>query len=91
MIQFIIILFGLTMLFVAVTTRIESYIKAIAAQGVILFLLVLFDYGTTNLANLIFLSFETLAVKAIAIPLFLVYIIRKNSIYREVEPTVTNY
>ena len=55
MIQFIIILFGLTMLFAAVTSRIESYIKTIAAQGVILFLLVLFDYSTTNLASLIFL------------------------------------
>ncbi|MCU0848851.1 MAG: hypothetical protein MUD12_13280 [Spirochaetes bacterium] len=91
MIQFIIILFGLTMLYVSVTTRIESYIKAIAAQGVILFLLVLFDYGTTHLANLIFLSFETLAVKAVAIPLFLIYIIRKNGIFREVDPSITNY
>jgi hydrogenase-4 component E len=91
MIQFIIILFGLSMLYVAVTTRIESYIKAIAAQGVILFLLVLFDYGTTHLGSLIFLSFETLAVKAVAIPLFLIHIIRKNGIFREVEPSVTNF
>ena len=42
MIHFIIILFGLTMLYVSVTSRLESYIKAIAVQGVILFLLVLF-------------------------------------------------
>jgi hydrogenase-4 component E len=91
MIHFIIILFGLTMIYVAITVRIESYIKALAAQGVLLFLLVLLDYGTTHLPNLIFLSFETLVVKAIAIPLFLVYIIRKNGIFREVEPSVTNY
>jgi hydrogenase-4 component E len=79
------------MIYVAITVRIESYIKALVAQGVILFLLVLLDYGTTHLANLIFLSFETLVVKAIAIPLFLIYIIRKNGIFREVEPSVTNY
>ncbi len=91
MIPFIIILFGLTMIYVAITVRIEGYIKALVAQGVILFLLVLLDYGTTHLPNLIFLSFETLVVKAIAIPLFLIYIIRKNGIFREVEPSVTNY
>jgi hydrogenase-4 component E len=91
MIHFIIILFGLSMLYVSVTTRIESYIKALAAQGLILFILVLINYSTINLANLIFLSFETLMVKAVAIPLFLIYIIRKNGIYREVDPYVTNY
>jgi len=91
MIQIAIILFGLTMLYVSVTSRLESYVKAIAAQGAILFFLVLLDYGTTNPGNLIFLSFETLAVKAIAIPMFLMYVIRKNGIYREVEPSVTNY
>jgi hydrogenase-4 component E len=91
MIHSIIILFGLTMLYVSTTTRIESYVKAIAAQGVILFLLVLFDYGTSHLGSLIFLSFETLAIKGIAIPLFLMHIIRKNGIFREVQPTMTNY
>lgn len=91
MIQFIIILFGLSMLYVSITTRIESYVKVIAMQGLMLFFLVLFSYGTTHLANLIFLSFETLAVKTIAIPLFLMYVIRKNGIFREIDPYVTNY
>jgi hydrogenase-4 component E len=79
------------MIYVAITIRIEGYIKALTAQGLILFLLVLLDYGTTHFGNLIFLSFETLIVKAILIPLFLMYIIRKNGIFREVEPSVTNY
>jgi hydrogenase-4 component E len=90
MINFIIILFGITMLYISSTTRIESYIKALFVQGLMLFLLVLLDYGAIHLANFLFLSFETLVIKAIAIPLFLMYIIRKNGIFREVEPSVTS-
>ncbi len=90
MINFIIIVFGLTMLYISSTIRIEGYIKALSIQGFLLFFLVLLDYDTIILPNLIFLSFETLAVKAIALPLFLIYIIRKNGIFREVEPSVTS-
>lgn len=90
MIPFIIILFGVTMLYVSSTTRVESFIKALYMQGILLFLLVVFDYGTIHLENFVFLSFETLGVKTLAIPLFISYIIRKNGIYREVEPFVTS-
>jgi hydrogenase-4 component E len=91
MINILIILFGLTMIYVSVTARLESYVKVIAMQGIILFLLVIIDHGSMHLPNLLFLSFETLVVKAIAIPLFLIFIIRKNDIFREVNPYVAHY
>ncbi len=90
MINFTIILFGISMLYISSTTRIESYVKALSIQGFLLFLLVVLDYGSIQLSDLLFLSFETIAVKAVAIPLFLIYIIRKNGIYREIEPYVTS-
>lgn len=90
MIPLIIILFGVTMLYVSSASRIESYIKALNMQGFLLLLLVVFDYGTIHIESFIFLCFETLVVKAIAIPLFITHIIRKNGVYREVDPNVTS-
>ena len=89
---FIIILFGLTMLYIGSASRIETYIKAIAVQGFLLFLLVIIDnYESAHLANLLFLSFETLAVKAVLIPVVLITVVRKNGIHREIEPFIPNF
>ncbi len=88
MIDFMIILFGMTMIYIAGTSRIDVYVRALFMQGILLFLLVITDYGTKHLGNLIFLSFETLVVKAIVIPMFLTKIIHKNEIQREVEPYI---
>ncbi len=89
--QFVIILFGLTMLYVGSTSRIEAYIKALSAQGALLFLLVLLDSASAHLGNTLFLSFETLIVKAVLIPAFLIKIVRKNDINRELEPNIPNF
>ena len=88
MIQTIIILFGLIILYVGTTSRIEGYIKALAAQGGLLFLLVLTDAGEAHLATTLFLSFETLIVKGILIPIILFKVVRKNGIHREIEPNI---
>ncbi|MBN2041602.1 MAG: hypothetical protein JW864_16320 [Spirochaetes bacterium] len=91
MTQFIIILFGLTMFYVASASRIEAYTKAISVQGVLLFLLIIFDYEGGRPANLLFLSFETIAVKAVIIPIVLNTTVRKNGIHREIEPYIPNF
>lgn len=92
MTTFMIILFGLTMLYVGSASRIEAYIKAIAIQGLLLFLLIIIDdYESANLANILFLSFETLVVKAILIPVVLITVVRKNGIHREIEPYIPNF
>jgi hydrogenase-4 component E len=43
------------------------------------------------MANLIFVLLETIIIKAIAIPMFLKYILDKNNITREAEPFVSNF
>ncbi|MEZ4525599.1 MAG: hypothetical protein R2941_06730 [Desulfobacterales bacterium] len=91
MIDFLIVLFGLAMIYIAGTSRIEAYVRALFLQGLLLFVLVLLDHGIMRVPNLVFLSFETLVIKAIVIPLFLIRIIHKNEIERELQPYVPNF
>ncbi len=82
----LIILFGTTILYMFAASRIEAFIKTLAVQGLLLFLLVIHDLHEINLLNIAFLGLETLAVKTAIIPLFLLRVIRRNEIGREVEP-----
>lgn len=87
----LIILLGTSILYVFAASRIESYVKTLALQGLILFLLVILDIKEINWLNIAFLAVETLAVKAIVIPFFLMKVIRKNEIGREVEPYISQF
>jgi hydrogenase-4 component E len=87
----LIILLGTSMLYVFAVSRIEAYVKTLALQGFLLFLLVIIDIKEINWFNIAFLSLETLVIKAIVIPYFLLTVIRKNEIAREVEPYITQF
>ncbi|MHB1686733.1 MAG: hypothetical protein ACYCVH_05080 [Ignavibacteriaceae bacterium] len=87
----LIILFGTSMLYVFAASRIEAYIKTLALQGTLLFLLIVVDIKEINWLNIAFLIVETLVVKAIVIPYFLLTVIRKNEIGREVEPYISQF
>ena len=91
MVNMLIVLFGLTMLYMAATSRIKAHIKMLSIQGLILFLILFLDEDKTNLINLIFLSIETLLVKTILIPLFLTRILNKNEVFRDNEPHIPNF
>ena len=91
MIHFLIVLFGVTMLYVAATSRIEGYIRVLALQGVLLFLLVMTDWPHLQLLNLLFLAVETLGFKTVIIPWFLLRVVRRNGISRELEPYIPNF
>ncbi|MFZ5515470.1 MAG: hypothetical protein ACOY90_02455 [Candidatus Zhuqueibacterota bacterium] len=87
----LIILFGTMMLYVFAASRIEAFIKMLAFQGLILFLLVIIDIHEIIWINIAFLILETLIIKAIVIPWFLLRTIRKNEIGREVEPYISQF
>jgi len=87
----LIILLGTSILYIFAASRIESYVKTLAFQGFALFLLVILDLKEINWINIAFLAIETLVVKAIVIPLFLLRVIRKNEIGREVEPYISQF
>ncbi len=88
MTNFLILLFGVTMIYASSSTRVESYIKTLSFQGVLLFLIVLGNHTWTDYISLAFLAAETLVFKAVIIPLFMTRIVRKNGIFREVEPYI---
>ncbi len=87
----IIILLGTSMLYVFAASRIEAYVKILALQGTLLFLLVVVDIKEINLLNIAFLIVETLIIKTIVIPYFLLKVIRKNEIGREIEPYISQF
>jgi hydrogenase-4 component E len=91
MINMLIVLFGLTMLYMAATSRIKAHIKMLSVQGLILFLILFLDNDKTNFITLAFLSMETLLVKTILIPLFLTRVLNKNEVFRDNEPDIPNF
>jgi len=91
MVSMLIILFGLTMLYMAGTSRIKAHIKMLSFQGFILFLILFSGEDKANIASLIFLSVETLVVKTALIPLFLNEVLRKNEVMRDNEPHIPNF
>jgi hydrogenase-4 component E len=71
--------------------RMLTYIRIIAFQGVLLFGVAFIELIEINMLNLVFVLLETIIIKAIAIPLFIKYIIDRNHITREAEPYVSNF
>ncbi|MCL4538121.1 MAG: hypothetical protein M1378_00720 [Bacteroidetes bacterium] len=91
MTDILIILLGTTMLYVSSVSRIEAYVKTLAAQGFLLFLLVMVGVKEMSWLNIAFLVFETLLVKTVVIPYFLLTVIRRNETPREIEPFISQF
>ncbi len=87
----LIILMGTTVLYVFAASRIEAYVKTLALQGFLLFMLILIDIRNISWFNIVFLVIETLIFKTAVIPYFLLRVIRKNEIGREVEPNLSQF
>jgi hydrogenase-4 component E len=63
----------------------------LAFQGVLLFVVAFLQLQKVIPINLGLILLETIVVKAVAVPLFLVYILRRNNITREAEPFLSNF
>lgn len=87
----LIILFGLTMLYMAATSRIMAHIRILVAQGILLFLICYFGIEKTSVLNCLFLAFETLIVKACVIPMFLNRIVKTTHQYRDAEANIPHF
>ena len=91
MINILLITFTITLIYIAMANRLLTYIRIIAFQGFILFGVAFIQLIEINMVNLIFVLLETIVIKAIAIPMFLKYILDRNHITREAEPFVSNF
>lgn len=87
----LIILFGLTMLYMAVTSRLMAYLRILVLQGILLFLICYFGVEKTSLLNFLFLAFETLIVKAMVIPMFLNKVVKSTHEYRDADANIPHF
>lgn len=87
----LVILFGLTMLYISATGMLGSYVRMLTAQGILLFLIAVINTNEFNFAGFVFVALETLILKAGLIPWFLNKTIRDNEMVREVEPNIPNF
>jgi hydrogenase-4 component E len=71
--------------------RLATYIIVLAFQGMVLFGLTFIELKEINAINLTLILFETVVFKAIAIPAFLNYVIKRNNLTREAEPFVSHF
>jgi hydrogenase-4 component E len=91
MINLLLITFTISLIYLAMANRMMTYIRIIAFQGLLLFGVAFVQLIEINVANLVFVLLETIVIKAVAIPLFLKYILDRNRITREAEPYVSNF
>ena len=86
-----IILFGLTMLYLAATSRIIAHIRILIVQGFLLFLICCCGMEHNNWLNFAFLTVETLVVKSIVIPWFLYKVTKKTHSNRDVAANIPHF
>jgi len=91
MINVLLIVFIITLLYVSIANRIITYVRVLALQGFILFGVTFLQLQEINTLNLVLILLETIVFKAIAVPLFLDYLIKRNNITREAEPYIPNF
>ena len=91
MTDILLITFTITLLFMSIANRIHTYLNIIIFQGFILFAVAYMSLSEINTVNLIFILFETIVFKALAVPYFIKYVIRRNNITRETEPFLPNF
>jgi hydrogenase-4 component E len=87
----LLIIFMMSLLYLSIAHQLLTYIKILAVQGVLLFGIAFIELNQINAINLAFVLLETIGFKALAIPLFLNYIMHKNRITRDAEPFLPNF
>jgi hydrogenase-4 component E len=91
MLHVLLIVFLISLFYLAIANRMTSYVKLLALQGVLLFFVAFLELKHINTVNLILILLETIIFKSVAVPLFLNYILKRNNITREAEPFVPNF
>jgi hydrogenase-4 component E len=87
----LLIIFIISLLYVSIANRIITYVRVLALQGVILFGVTFLQLNDIQTWNLVLILLETIVFKAIAVPVFLSYLIKRNKISRETEPYLPHF
>lgn len=78
----LIILYVLTLIYLAIAERFRSHTTILAIQGLLLFGIALVRMHDFHPVEMSFITIETLVFKAVAIPAILLHVIRKTKINR---------
>jgi hydrogenase-4 component E len=87
----LLIIFIISLLYVSIANRIITYVRVLALQGVILFGVTFLQLKDIQTWNLVLILLETVVFKALAVPIFLGYLIKRNRITRETEPYLPHF
>ena len=87
----LLIIFIISLLYVSIANRIITYVRVLALQGFILFGVTFLQLQDIQTWNLVLILLETIVFKAIAVPMFLGYLIKRNKITRETEPYLPHF
>lgn len=91
MTDILLIMFAITLLYMSIANRLLTYIRILVFQGFLLFGITFLELSQINITNLVLILLETVIFKAVAVPLFLNYVIKKNGITRVAEPFLPNF
>ena len=91
MIDVLLITFIITLFYMAIANRMLTYLKVLAFQGVLLFVVVFLQLKEINTVNLALILLETIVFKSVAVPLFMAHVLKRNNITRESEPFLPNF
>jgi len=91
MLHVLLIVFLISLFYLAIANRMTRYVKLLALQGILLFFVAFLELKHINTVNLILILLETIIFKSVAVPVFLNYILKRNNITREAEPFVPNF
>lgn len=80
MINFLIVLFAITLIYFSSAERLSTYIGLIGLQGLLLCGIALFELKEINGANLLFIAAETLIFKTFLMPILLLRIVRNSGV-----------
>ena len=87
----LLIIFIISLFYVSIANRIITYVRVLALQGVILFGVTFMQLHDIKTWNLVLILLETIVFKAVAVPVFLSYLIKRNRITRETEPYLPHF
>jgi hydrogenase-4 component E len=91
MTDILLIAFSMSLLYISIANRLFTYLQILVFQGFILFGVTYLTLTNVNTVNLILIMLETIVFKALAVPWFINYIIKRNGITREAEPYLPNF
>jgi hydrogenase-4 component E len=91
MIEVLLIIFSIALLALSLTTMVDSYVRNLIYQAIVIFFITLFTHEAKNLAAIIFILLETIFIKGILVPYILFRNIKENEIVRELEPNTPQY